>query len=497
MILTFDLGTGALKTALISGDGSVAALCPVEYSPSSPAPGRSEMDPGEYLQACAEGCRRVLRQAGAAADDVDCIGLSSQGQTFVCLERSGRPLGPVIVWLDRRAEDVAREWEQGFISRDAFFERTGYPWLLPELTVFKAAWLSRRAEWWADVWKLLCLPDYLLFQLTGETVTDRVTAQFSGLYDLRTGSWAPQFLQAAGLREEQLPAISEPGTVAGRLREDWAQRLGLRAGIPVCLGANDQISGALGAGNFRPGDVTETTGTALAVVAATAGRHSDLRMVAGRHAVPGLFFAMPFASTAGAVLRWLRDLISPGQRYASFLRGVERVPPGCEGLAILPHFSGAAPDGSPAGDGGVLAGLSLSHGREHLARAAMESCACLLKQCIGIASSASGAVRCVRSLGGGAHSDVWLQMKADMLGVPVERPACAEAASLGAAMMAAKATGRFSSLEEAAASWYRAGRVFEPDPRGSEAMAEVYSRFLLLSERFCRDAAGTDRTGPD
>lgn len=496
MILTFDIGTSALKTALIADDGRMAALHTVEYTPSTPLPDRSEMDPEAYIRACAAGSRNVLERAGVGADSVDAIGLSSQGQTFVCLDRVGKPIGPAIVWLDRRAADLVREWEEGFISPDSFFRSTGYPWLPPELTVFKAAWLARNAPWFGDIWKLLCLPEFLVHWMTGEALTDRVTAQFSGLYDLRTGRWNLSFLDAAGLREDQLAAVGEPGTIAGWLREDSARDLGLRPGIPVCLGANDQIAGALGAGNCRHGDTTETTGTALAVVTSTTGLHSDCRMMAGRHAIPGLFFAMPFANTAAAVLKWLRDLISPGEDYNSFLRDVGRVPPGCDGLTLLPHFSGAAsPDLRPDARG-IIAGLTLLHGREHLARAAMESCACQLRQCVEVTSSVSGPVSLVRSLGGAARSGLWLQMKADMLGIPVERPACSEAASLGAGMMAAKATGRFGTLEEAADSWYRPDRVFEPDSRTAEAMDEVYGRFQELYEHYYGRAALASPSGP-
>jgi xylulokinase len=174
------------------------------------------------------------------------------------------------------------------------------------------------------------------------------------------------------------------------------------------------------------------------------------------------------------VLTWFRDLCGAAD-WDDLLAGVAEVPAGCDGLTVLPHFSGAldAPDAR-----GAILGLTLGHGRPEIARAIMESCASLLRELLEPLLDDGLQVQSIRSLGGAARSDLWLQMKADMLQVPVERPACPEAASLGAAMLAATGVGQFGSLNEAADAWYRPADRFEPDPELADAYERVFQRYV-------------------
>jgi xylulokinase len=487
--LTFDLGTTALKTALISGGGELLAVHTIEYTPRAPRPDWAEMAPEVYWQAAVEGTRAVFSQTRVDSSSLAGIGFSSQGQTFVPIDRAGCPLYDAIVWMDNRAQEIADAWEASWLSRERYRRISGFPWLLAALTVFKVAWLGRHAPEAHRAWKFLCLPDYLIYRMTGETATDYVTAVVNGFFNLETRTWEPQLLEAAGITREQLPTVLSPGTVAGKLRSEAAAQLGLPSGVPISVGAHDQLVGAVGAGNVRPGVVTETTGTSLAVIATTPALLDDRRIMVGNHAVPGLSYAMSFALTSAIVLKWLRDLCAPEQAYGEFLLGVESIPPGCEGLCVLPHFLGTSMPPFNPHVRGAFVGLTLGHTRGHLARAIMEACACLLKECVDPVTDHGIPLRSVRSLGGAARSDIWLQMKADLLGIPVERPACADAASLGAAMLSAVGTGRFSSITEASEAWYRPARVFEPDLTRFEIYREVYARYLDLMWRLYGDAA--------
>ncbi|MCD6361434.1 MAG: hypothetical protein J7M38_11310 [Armatimonadetes bacterium] len=480
MYLTFDAGTTALKTALVDDDGRVPAVHSVEYTPSSPRPGRLEMEPDAYWRAMVTGAREVL--AGRDGAGLTAIGFSSQGQTFVPLDATGRPLHPFIVWLDNRAQEIAAHWENEWLDRDRYRRICGYPWVPGELTLFKIAWLREHQPEAHAADMFLCLPDYLIRRLTGRVATDRALAQQSGMYDVRAGEWSAELLDAAGITAEQLPPVHPPGTVVGETLPEVARELGVPAGVPVCVGCNDQLAGAIGAGNVRPGPVTETTGTSLAVIATTDEPLDDDRMYVGPHAAPGMWQVMPFAPVSAIVLTWFRDL-GGGKDYDELIAAAAEVPPGSDGLTVLPHFSGTASPTFNPDARGAMVGLTLGHGRAHIARAIMESCACLLRELLEPIRARGIAVDEVRSLGGAARSDLWLQMKADMLGVPVERPACADAASLGAAMLAAAGTGRFASVVEAADAWYYAEATFEPDAANTAVYNEVYERYLGLYER--------------
>jgi len=482
LYLTFDLGTTALKTGLFDGDGRLLALHTVEYTPASPRPDWAEMDPETYWRAAVAGARAVFQAAERPPADLTALGFSSQGQTFLPVDVAGRPLHAAIVWVDKRAAPLAEEWCETWLSPDEYRRLTGYPRVPPELTLFKIAWLARHRPEARAAHRFLGLPDYLIHRLTGEFATDYNLAQMTGMYDVEARAWAPRLLDAAGIAMDQLPAVHAPGTVVGTVLPAPAEELGIPPGVPVAVGANDQLAGALGAGNVRPGLVTETTGTALAVIASTPSRLDDPRMYAGRHAVPGLWYAMPFGNSSAIVLKWFRDLCAPGADYDHFLAAVADVPPGCDGLSVLPHFAGA---GSPTFNPharGALVGLTLGHTRAHIARAIMESCACLLREMLDPLADHGLRLASVRSLGGAARSDLWLQMKADLLGLPVERPACPDAASLGAAMLAATGTGRFASVADAAGAWYRPDRLFQPNPALLDTYSALYRRYLELSD---------------
>jgi len=479
--LTFDIGTTSLKTALISGDGRALAVHTEEYTFRAPRPDWAEMSPRAYWDAAVKGARAVMAQAGQPR--VAAIGFSSQGQTFVPVDSSGSALHDAIVWTDNRAQEIADEWEARWLSREAYRRISGYPWLPAGLMVFKIAWLRDHAPEAHRAHKFLCLPDYLVYLMTGETATDHVIAQFSGLYDIRAGRWEPGLLSEVGVAECQLPTVMPSGTVAGRLRPEAADQLGLNAGVRVCVGANDQLAGAVGAGNVRPGIASETTGTSLALIATTPHMLDDERIVVGRHAAPDLFFGMTFANTSAIVLKWFRDLCGPGEDYDTFLADVESVPPGCDGLTVLPHFAGTILPTFDSTARGAISGLALGHTRAHIARAIMESCACVLWECIEPIAAHGMRVDTVRSLGGAARSDAWLQMKADLLGVPVERPACSDAASLGAAMLAATGLGQFASVREASDAWYRPSRMFEPVVSRRDAYQEVLERYRSLCHK--------------
>jgi len=481
--LTFDLGTTSLKTALVSDAGRLLAVYNAEYTPQAPHAGWLEMAPGAYWRAAITGARAVLADGGVDPSGVRAIGFSSQGQTFIPIDRQGRALHDAIIWVDNRSQEIVEAWSCSWLSQEFFRRSSGYPWIPASLTIFKVAWLARHAPKAHRAWKFLCLPDYLLYCLTGETATDYVMARMGGFFDLRLNAWGPELMEAAGVRAEQLPTVLAPGQVAGQLRAEPASELGLPPGVPVCVGTNDQLAGAVGAGNITPGVVTETTGTALALIVTTPALLVDWHLVVGRHAAPELSYAMAFTSTSAIVLKWLRDMCAPGVSYEEFLTGVEAVPPGCDGLTLLPHFAGANIPWCNPDARGAFVGLTLGHTRTHLARAVMEACTNMLRECLEPIGRHGISISQIRSLGGAAHSDVWLQMKADLLGVQVERPACAKAASLGAAMLAAVGTGRFASVREAAEAWYRSERVFEPDNSRFAAYREVYERYRELQQR--------------
>ncbi|HOF89991.1 MAG TPA: FGGY family carbohydrate kinase, partial [Armatimonadota bacterium] len=360
LYLTFDIGTTGLKTALIADDGRALAVHTAEYALLTPRADWVEMAPEAYWEAAVEGARAVFGTTGKNPHELAAIGFSSQGQTFVPIDAAGRALYNAIVWVDNRAQAIADRWNAEWLSHEAYHRISGYPRIPASLTLFKVAWMREHAPAAHRARQFLCLPDYLTYRLTGECATDYVTARMAGFLDLRTGAYAPRLLAAAGITEAQLPRVLPPGAVAGHVHAAAAAALGIPAGVPVCAGANDQLVGAVGAGNVRPGIISETTGTALALIASTEEPLFDSRIVAGQHAVPERFYAMAYNITSAIVLKWFRDLCAGGEAYDRFLEGVADIPPGCDGLTVLPHFAGTTLPTLNPDARGAMTGLTLA-----------------------------------------------------------------------------------------------------------------------------------------
>lgn len=487
-ILTFDIGTTALKTALVDAHGRVCALHTEEYTPDAPKPDWAQMPVERYWHAAVTGCQAVRSQCSG---EVAAIGFSSQGQSFVLLNASDQPLYPAMIWVDNRAREMMDEWRTWLGGNTTYHRATGYPDVLPGLTLFMLAWLHRYCPETHNAARLLCLPDYLIYRLTGEAVTDQVTAQASGMYDVAIRNWRTDWVRHAGYDAAILPRVVASGAVAGALTRQAADELGLTAGIPVCTGTNDQLSGALGAANVAPGITTETTGTALAVVTTTDTMVIDTRLLSGLHPIDPYGYALPYTPTSAVVLKWLRDLVWPDAPYELLMQEAATVPPGAGGLSVLPHFAGTATPDFILDARGAILGLTLGHTRAHLIRAVMESCAFMLQECLQAVADQGVSLGPVRSLGGAARSDLWLQIKADLLNVPVERPACSDAASLGAAILAAPSTGLFQTAQEAALSWYHPAGCFEPRADQHVIYQSLYARYQQVR----KDLYYTTRAG--
>jgi xylulokinase len=301
----------------------------------------------------------------------------------------------------------------------------------------------------------------------------------TAMYDVAEFVWWPEAFEIVGLRQEQFSRIMRSGEVAGKVLPSVAADLGISREAFVCVGSLDQTAGAVGAGNVDAATVTETTGTALAVVVTTERLIFDpqFRVICGAHPVPGKWWLLPYAQTAGMAFKWFRDAFGDGATYDDLTALAAKIPIGSEGLTALPHLTGKACPDFNAAARGAFVGIGLHHTRAHFARAMMECIAFSLKELLNVASELGADVRRVRSMGGGARSNLWLQMKADLLGLPIEVPACEETACLGDAIFAMVGTGAYPSIEEASRAVVKVARRFEPNPKNFTAYREAYSRF--------------------
>jgi len=473
--LGLDIGGTGVKAGVFSRDGKMLAFRRRAFAPTVSAEGHVDVP----IDVIYESAREITREAVAESGvKIPAMAVSSQGQTFVTLDESDRPLHDAILWYDSRAVHQAKT------LADSIRLSTGKKSAIDQVcTAGKIQWLrEKRPEIIHKAARFFLLPDYVAYRLTGQAVTDTDAAASTGLVMPDENKYHPAILNAAGIKVSQLSAILPPGKPVGNILKTAAEEWGLSPETILVTGANDQCAGALGAGNCRPGILSETSGTCMACVTLTKSRPSGLPagLLSGKFPVPGSWFVLAYSKTAGLVLDWFRREFFPSASLEDLERMASAIPPGSHGLLALPHFDGTvSPVPNPAARGAFY-GLTLRHTGAHLFRALLESLAYSLQENIALMRRNGFKLDIIRSIGGGAKNNLWLQIKADVTGLGVEKPAVAEAAVLGAAMLAAAGNGEFKSLAESGAAWYQAERTFTPDKKNMQKYQAFYQEYIRL-----------------
>lgn len=476
-ILTFDVGTSALKAALFTPELELVALAFVAYQARAEGD-RVEMEPGDYLGAMKE-CIAALGMPRKLL----AIGITTQGETLIPVGKAGEPLRRAIVWLDARAEREAEEISRA-LDVDAFYQTTGLPEINGALPLCKASWLRQNEpEVFEQTHQLLLLEDYIRLFLTGESATHASLATSTGWLDVNTGDYWQAALDATGVSRALLPQLLPSGAPAGQLTTQAARYLGLRAGVPVFTGAMDQTAAVLALAT-RKNAAVETLGTAHVVAAATANPVFDTskRVTIYRHALEDQFVCLPIGNTGGMALTWfLREFGLRGEDYASLDRLAATAAPGCNGVTFLPYLCGCVnPEPIRNARAGFF-GAGLSSTRAEFARALLESAGYELRLFLELLREQGCQTETVCAIGGGAKSALWTQMRADITSRALVVPAVTEAASAGAALLAAWGAGMIPrGTYPAALTQERA--VLSPNDATKPAYEAGYCRFRAMFE---------------
>jgi xylulokinase len=465
VLVGLDVGTSGVKALAVSAQGEVLARAEREYPLSTPRPGWAEQDPEDW--------RRAAEEALAAleVDGIAGIGLTGQMHGLVALDAAQRALRPAILWNDQRTAAECREIEER-LGLARLLELTGNR-ALPGFTAPKLLWLrAHEPETYERIAHVLLPKDYVRLALTGERATDVADASGTLLFDVAGRRWSEEVLAALELPATWLPpALESPSPSATT-----------SAGIPVAAGAGDQAAGALGVGVTAPGPVSVVLGTSGVVFAALPELVVDPE---GRahvfcHAAPGSWHAMGVMLSAAGALRWFRDVAAPGEPYDRLVAEAEGWPPGAEGLLFQPYLGGERTPHADPHARGAFTGLSLRHDRGALVRAVLEGVAYGLRDSLEVLRGLGCRLDVGRASGGGARSELWLEIVASVLGMPIERPVVEEGAAYGAALLGGVAGGVFVDVHEAVAACVRVRDTIEPEAEWERAYADGYERYRAL-----------------
>ncbi|MFM8289365.1 MAG: xylulokinase [Planctomycetaceae bacterium] len=476
--LGIDIGTSGTKTLAMRRDGAILASATAEYPLLNPRPGWSEQNPEEWWQATIKTVRQVVKQARLAPGDVSGIGLSGQMHGSVFLDSRQQVIRPALLWNDQRTHAECGEIEKLAGGRRKLIDMVANP-ALTGFTAPKILWLRNHEPKNYDRCRQVLLPkDYVRLRLTGEFATEVSDASGTLLLDVKQRQWSSRLLGKLQIDRDWLPKVHESEEVSGQLTTEAARLLGLPMGVPVVGGGGDQAASAVGNGIVKKGVVSATMGTSGVVFA-----HSDEvqydpegRLHTFCHAVRGKWHMMGVVLSAGGSLQWYRNQLCQAEiaqarklkvgPYELIPQQAAQAPAGSEGLVFLPYLTGERTPHADPHARGAWVGLSLMHGRPHLARAVMEGATFAMRDSLQIIQGLKVPAKEVRLSGGGARSEFWRQLQADIYGLPVAVTNSHEGPAYGVALLAAVGTGAYKNVVEACAATIR--NVSQTSPRSAE-----------------------------
>jgi D-xylulose kinase len=486
-LLGLDAGTTSFKAALFDDEGREVASASSEYSLLTPEANIVEIEAETYWKVC----KLVLSEVCQKADvgDIKALAISSQGETLISLDKDGRPLRRAIVWLDNRSEAEAEILKSELGKRSAF-EITGQPDIVPTWPATKILWMKRNEpNIFNRVHKYLLLEDYLIYKLTGKFAAEGSLLSSSLLFDIRRKVWWKEMMEFLGISEESLPEIYESGEAVGEVRDEVSKEIRLPKGTLVVTGAFDQAASTIGAGNIKPGVITECTGAALAICATIDEPLLDPedRIPCHYHAIRNKYYLLPWCQTAGMALKWFRDEFyqyekEKGLAYKLMDDAAASVSPGSDGLLMLPHLMGAVcPEFNPNARGCYF-GFSLSTTRAHFIRALLEAVAFMLRKNLEILEELGVEIREIRAIGGGARSELWNRIKADATGKSLSTVRTSETACLGAAILAGMGVSTFPSFDVACERMVQIKDRIFPNEKNLALYRAAYEKYIKLYE---------------
>lgn len=482
-----DIGTTGCKLTVFDEQGAYLGKAYRDY-PVRRAVGGHEID----VSAIMDGVYAVIVEMAAQYPDLAGIGVTSFGEAFVMTDELGTPLHPAMLYTDPRGGLECRELAER-LGEKHIAEITG---LRPHemYSISKMMWVRKnRPEVYGAAKHIFLIEDYVVWHLTGTAQIDYSLATRTMAFDINTLEWSRELFDAAGINLSLMSSPVPTGTSAGNITVAVSQKTGLSPGTQIISVSHDQVAAAVGAGAFDSSVAVDGAGTVECLTPIYDSVPDVETMYNGYfsivpYVVPGKYAAYAFSYTGGALVQWFVDnLAKEEKRIAKKMavpvnqlleEGYGRDEP--TGLLVLPHFAGAATPYMDTGSKGAIVGLTVSTTAAELYRACLEGVA--YEMLLNAEALAGSGVRYqkLNATGGGARSQVWMQIKADVLNVPITALKTADAGTVGSAMLTGTAIGVFRNLEDAAAHMVEETVTYYPRPELHEQYMKIYERYKRL-----------------
>jgi len=491
LLMGIDIGTSSCKVAVFGLDGIPRAMASRDYETIHDRPGWAEQNPDDWWMACCEAIKECL----AVVNSENIVGIGVDGQSWSCIpvDENGNVLANTPIWTDTRTNEICRELSDSDTGKK-LVEISGNP-LGAGYTTGKIIWFYREKP---DIYNktafFLQSNSFIVYRLTGIVSQDICQCYGIHTYDVATGKLDKELCKAAGIDYGKLPPVYECKDVVGVVTEEAASLTGLKPGTPVVAGGLDAACGALGVGVCSPGDTQEQGGQAGGMSICLDQPYKEKNLILSRHVVDGCWLLQGGTIAGGAAMKWLADSIGEAEKLiarqlsVSHLERLDQLaqsaPPGSGGLIFLPYLSG---ERSPLWDPnacGMFFGIDFSTTRGQFYRAVMEGTAFALLHNLKTAASAGAEIKALNAMGGATRSDIWMQIKADVTGMPIQTFESGNYAStLGAALLAGVGTGCWSGFEEACRDTVRIKKAYIPNDKNKSIYQKTFELYLELYEQ--------------
>ena len=485
LLLGIDVGTYSTKGVLVDLNGTILKSHVVQHTMDIPQPGWAEQDADKvWWHDLVEVCEVLLDGSPYSGEDVGGVACSAIGPCMLPIDKYGKPLRPALLYgVDTRASKEI-EFLNEKLGEDAIFEFSGMS-LSSQAVGPKILWMkNNEPELWSQVDHITTASSYLVYRLTGEKVIDKHTAShYMPLIDIHALEWSDRFAEDI-VDLNKLPRMAWSDELAGQVSAVAAQQTGLKAGTPVAVGAVDALSEGISVGVTKPGDLMIMYGSTAYFIMVLNEPQPDPRVWTVAGAYDGQYNLDAGMATTGSLTRWFRDELAQelpeDSAYQTLFDRAESIAPGSNGLLVLPYFSGERTPINDPDARGIIAGLTLSHSRNHMYRAVLESVAYGIRHNVETFNEI-GAVKRVVAVGGGAKGSTWLQIVSDVTGVPQLVPEKTIGASYGDAFLAGLANGSLkrSDIDD----WVTIERIIEPDKSKFDKYNGLYDQYKSLYEQ--------------
>lgn len=476
-IAGLDVGTTGCKLTVFNESGSQLGKAYRDY-PVRRAVGCHEIDVSTMM----DSVYAVIEEMAAQYPDIAGIGVTSFGETFVMTDDSGEPLHDAMLYTDPRgAEECGLLIEK--LGAEHIARITG---LAPHemYSISKMMWIKRhRPEVYAAAKRIHLIEDFVVWHLSNKTQIDYSLATRTMAFDINTLTWSQEIFDAAGIDMSLMGEPVPTGCLAGTVTHSAAQRTGLNPNCVIVSVAHDQVAAAVGAGAFDGSVAVDGAGTVECLTPVYDSIPKIDVMAKGffsvvPYTIPGKYVAYAFSYTGGALIEWALKTLGKGETNDSLEKAYDAEEP--TGLLILPHFAGAATPYMDIGSKGAILGLTVSTTAGELYRACMEGVAYEMRINYEALSGSGIHFSRINATGGGARSKRWMQMKADVMNLPVTALKTVDAGTVGSAMLTGIVIGVFQNLDDAASCMVHEAETYYPRQEMHEKYMKIFERYKAV-----------------